>query len=411
MSDNFDIKVVEEDLNLLKRGTAEIISENDLAHKLFDSKKKGIPLKIKLGIDPTAPHIHLGFAVVLRKMRQFQDLGHRIQLLIGDFTARIGDPTGKSETRKVLTIEEIESNAKTYREQLSLILDPERTDVSFNSQWLGPLNFADILSLTSKYTVARIMERDDFSKRFKEGRSIGMHEILYPLMQGYDSVALHSDVEMGGTDQKFNILVGRELQREYGQEPQVVFLMPILEGTDGVLKMSKSYGNYVGITEAPTEMFGKLMSIPDGLIFKYFELCTQVPMDEVRAMESKIVNEGMNPRDAKLQLAEEIVRIYHDNTKAKEAREEFLRVFSRKEIPAEIPEFEVTPDLKNDGRVNILLLIEKAGLAKSKREAKRLFEQGAVKLNGRKLELGETEISSEEEMILQVGGRRFIKLI
>jgi tyrosyl-tRNA synthetase len=410
MSENFDIKFVEEYLHLLKRGTAEIISENDLAHKLFESKKKGIPLKIKLGIDPTAPHIHLGFAVVLRKMRQFQDLGHRIQLLIGDFTARIGDPSGRSETRKVLTVEEIEANAKTYREQLSLILDPEKTDVSFNSTWLGPMTFADILALTSKYTVARIMERDDFNNRFREGRPIGMHEILYPLMQGYDSVALHSDVEMGGTDQKFNILVGRELQREFGQEPQVVFLMPILEGIDGVLKMSKSYGNYVGITEAPSEMFGKLMSIPDSLIFKYFELCTHVPMDEVRTLESRIVNEGMNPRDAKLQLAEEIVRIYHDNSRAKEAREEFLRVFSRKEIPTDMPLFEITDELKSEGKINLLLLLEKAGLAKSKRESKRLFEQGAVKLNGRKLETGDMEIQPEEEMILQVGSRRFLKL-
>lgn len=404
-------KEVEKELELLLRGTADVISAEDLKRKLIKSKKEGEPLKIKLGIDPTAPHIHLGFAVVLRKMRLFQDLGHRVQLLIGDFTARVGDPTGRSVTRKVLTVEEIEQNAKTYREQLSLILDPEKTDVVFNSQWLQPMNFADILSLTSKYTVARIMERDDFSNRFSEGKSIGLHEILYPLMQGYDSVALESDVEMGGTDQTFNILVGRELQREYGQEPQVVFLMPILEGTDGVLKMSKSYGNYVGITEAPNEMFGKLMSIPDTLIFKYFEFCTDVPMDEVREIQTQVESGNMNPRDAKMRLAEEIITIYHDRKAGKEACEEFLKIFSRKELPTDIPDFKVPDDNKTAGKTRIIDLLSIAGMAPSKREARRLLKQGAVKVNGKKVENELSEIAIDGEVILQVGARKFLRII
>ena len=404
-------KEVEKELELLIRGTADVISAEDLKRKLIKSKKEGKPLKIKLGIDPTAPHIHLGFAVVLRKMRLFQDLGHRVQLLIGDFTARVGDPTGRSATRKVLTVEEIEQNAKTYREQLSLILDPEKTDVVFNSQWLQPMNFADILSLTSKYTVARIMERDDFSNRFSEGKSIGLHEILYPLMQGYDSVALESDVEMGGTDQTFNILVGRELQREYGQEPQVVFLMPILEGTDGVLKMSKSYGNYVGITESPNEMFGKLMSIPDTLIFKYFEFCTDVPMDEVKEMQTQVESGSMNPRDAKMRLAEEIIAIYHNRKAGKEACEEFLKIFSRKELPTDIPEFKVPDENKTEGKIRIIDLLSITGMAPSKREARRLLKQGAAKINGEKVENELSEIVVEGEVILQVGARKFLKII
>lgn len=403
-------KEVEKELERLLRGTAEVISVDDLKRKLIKSKKEGKPLKVKLGIDPTAPHIHLGFAVVLRKMRLFQDLGHRVLLLIGDFTARVGDPTGRSVTRKVLSVEEIEQNAKTYREQLSLILDPEKTDVVFNSQWLQPMNFADILSLTSKYTVARIMERDDFSNRFNEGKAIGLHEILYPLMQGYDSVALESDVEMGGTDQTFNILVGRELQREYGQEPQVVFLMPILEGTDGVLKMSKSYGNYVGITETPGEMFGKLMSIPDTLIFKYFEFCTDVPMDEVREMQVQVESGKMNPRDAKMRLAEEIIAIYHDRNAGKEACEEFLKVFSRKELPTDIPEFIVPDDSKTDGRIRVADLLSITGMAPSKREARRLLKQGAVKVNGEKADNELSDVAVEGEIILQVGARKFLKI-
>jgi tyrosyl-tRNA synthetase len=398
-------------MEILTRGVAEIISPEDLTQKLINSKKTGIPLKIKLGIDPTAPHVHLGFAVVLRKLRKFQDMGHRVQLLIGDFTARVGDPTGKSETRKMLTPEEIEQNAKTYREQLGIILDLDRTDVVFNSTWLMPLNFADIINLTSKYTVARIMERDDFSNRFKAGKPLGMHEILYPLMQGYDSVALKSDVEMGGTDQKFNILVGRDLQREFGQEPQVVMLMPILEGTDGVLKMSKSYGNYIGITEPPNEMFGHVMSIPDNLITRYFELCTDVPMNEVEKAKEDMENNRVNPRDWKIRLAYEIVSIYHNKEKAKEAEDEFKRVFSKKEMPSEIDEIKIPKELTSDGNINIADLIIAANMAPSKREARRLIQQGAVKLDVVKIENPAEQIDLKTEKILQVGSRKFARVV
>ncbi len=400
-----DLKILGDDLERLARGTAEIITGDDLARKIIKSRREKKPLKIKLGIDPTAPSVHLGFAVVLRKMRQFQDMGHRIQLLIGDFTARVGDPTGRSETRKMLTPEEINKNAESYRDQLSIILDPEKTDVVFNSQWLEPMNFSDILNLTAKYTVARIMERDDFANRFREGHSIGMHEILYPLMQGYDSVALRSDVEMGGTDQKFNILVGRDLQRDYGIEPQAVFLMPILEGTDGIRKMSKSYGNYIGINEEPTQMFGKIMSIPDELISRYFELCTDVPMDEVRAMENSIRSGRANPRDVKMRLGCEIVAIYHDRQKAEQAREEFIRVFSRKELPENMPEIKIS-----QSTMTMIDLLVEAGFASSKREARRLTSQGAVKIDGERYDDPTGDLHINDGMILQAGNRRFARL-
>lgn len=422
--------LVREQMSILMRGTAEIISQEDLASKLTKSRRTGIPLKIKLGIDPTAPHVHLGFAVVLRKLRAFQEMGHRVQLIIGDFTARVGDPSGRSETRKMLSPEEIAENAKTYREQLSIILDPSKTDVTFNSEWLGPLDFADILSLTSKYTVARILERDDFSNRYKNGIPLGMHEILYPLMQGYDSVALKSDVEMGGTDQKFNILVGRDLQREYGIEPQVVFLMPILEGLDGKLKMSKSYGNYVGITEPPNEMFGKIMSIPDELIGRYFELCTDLPMDEVNGLAVQMKEGKLNPRDVKMRLGEEIVAIYHNRTAGKEAKEEFLRVFSMREVPADIPEY--FPSLRtinlddvsdffdslNESDLIALgiepiqvsgMLID-SGIVSSKREAIRRIEQGAVSIDGEKITDKNKEIVPKDGMVLRGGKRDFRRI-
>ncbi|GMU56714.1 MAG: tyrosine--tRNA ligase [Candidatus Xenobia bacterium] len=382
----------QDQLAALKRGTAEIISESELLERL----KTGKPLRIKLGLDPTAPHIHLGFAVVLRKLRQFQDFGHQVVLLIGDFTARVGDPTGRSETRKVLTPEEIEANGRTYREQLSLILDPEKTEVRFNSEWLMPMSFADVVGLASKYTVARILERDDFQNRYREGVPIHLHELLYPLMQGYDSVALESDVEMGGTDQKFNNLVGRALQREVGQTPQIVFLMPILEGLDGVQKMSKSLGNYVGITEPPTEMFGKLMSLPDHLMERYFELCTDVPMDQVRGAKD------MHPRDVKRWLGREIVKIYHGEEAARGADEEFLRVFSQREIPSEMDEKTVLSPM------NVVDLLLAVGFAGSKRDARRLVEQGAVSLEGAKV-AAPAEVSFEDGAVLKVS-RRFVRL-
>lgn len=373
----------------LKRGAAEIISEAELVERIKSKKV----LKIKLGLDPTAPHIHLGFAVVLRKLRKFQDFGHEVQLLIGDFTARVGDPTGRSETRKVLTPEEIEENARTYRDQLSLILDPDKTKVHFNSKWLAPMSFVDVVDLASKYTVARILERDDFAKRFRDGIPIHMHELLYPLMQGWDSVNLESDVEMGGTDQKFNNLVGRSLQREMGQPPQIVFLMPILEGLDGVQKMSKSLGNYVGITEPPTEMFGKLMSLPDELMDRYFELCTDVPMDQVRV--------EMHPRDKKRWLGREIVKIYHGGEAAQGADDAFMRQFSQREVPTEMDEKTVSCP------VHAADLLVQLGMAGSKRDARRLLDQGAVSLDGDKV--GATEVSFQDGAVLKVS-RRFVRL-
>ncbi|NMC27607.1 MAG: tyrosine--tRNA ligase, partial [Syntrophomonadaceae bacterium] len=301
----------ERQMEQIERGVVEIIPREELLRKLEKSIKEKKPLRIKLGLDPTAPDIHLGHTVVLNKLRQFQDLGHEVHLIIGDFTGRIGDPSGKSETRKQLSEDEIMINARTYQEQIYKVLDREKTIMHFNSEWLGRMTFIDVLQLAGKYTVARMMERDDFEKRFKEGLPIGVHELMYPLMQGYDSVALEADVEMGGTDQKFNLLVGRHLLREYGLEPQVALMMPILEGTDGIQKMSKSLGNYIGVSEEPYEMFGKTMSINDRLICRYFELLTRVPMPEIEEMRTKMEKREMNPRDAKMRLAIEIISTFH----------------------------------------------------------------------------------------------------
>ncbi len=383
----------EEQLEKLKRGTAEIISESDLLERL----KEGKPLRIKLGLDPTAPHIHLGFAVVLRKLRQFQDFGHQVVLLIGDFTARVGDPTGRSETRKVLTPEEIASNAATYKEQFARILDSSKTEVRFNSEWLGEMNFADIIKLASKTTVARILERDDFENRYKGGIPIGLHELLYPLMQGYDSVALEADVEMGGTDQKFNNLMGRTLQKDFDQTPQVVLLMPILEGTDGEQKMSKSLGNYIGITEPPTEMYGKVMSIPDKVMKRYYELCTDVDMAEVERRLSED-----HPRDCKRALAREIVSIYHGTEAAQAADEEFIRVFKQGGLPDEVETYELDRDALSEGAVFIVKLVALAGMASSNKEARRLVQQGAVSINGEKI-TGMDDVRIEGGEILKVG--------
>ncbi|HXE71192.1 MAG TPA: tyrosine--tRNA ligase [Candidatus Nitrosotenuis sp.] len=389
----------EEQFQVLSRGAAEIISPEDLMARL----RTGRPLRVKLGLDPTAPHIHLGFAVVLRKLRQFQDFGHQVVLLIGDFTARVGDPTGRSETRKVLTPEEIQANAQTYKEQFSLILDPERTEVRFNSEWLEPMRFADVVHLCSHYTVARILERDDFAQRYRSGIPIHMHEILYPLMQGYDSVALRADVEMGGTDQKFNNLVGRELQRAWGQPPQVVFLMPILEGLDGVQKMSKSLGNYVGITEPPLEMFGKLMSLPDRLVERYFELCTDVPMDEVRR---RLATE--HPMECKKWLAREIITIYHGAQAARAAQAEWERVFSQRQYPSEMPEVEIPAAELQEGGIDLVRLLPRLGLAGSGREAMRLITQGGVEIDGVRC-TERRALSLRDGSVVHVG-RRFVRL-
>lgn len=397
-------------LAVLKRGVAEIVPEEDFERKLKRSIQQRKPLKVKLGMDPTAPDIHLGHTVALRKLRQFQDLGHQVILIIGDFTGRIGDPSGRSETRPQLSEEQIAENASTYRQQVFKILDPQRTTIVYNSQWLAKLNFADVLRLTSKYTVARMLERDDFSKRFQDGLPIGLHEFFYPLMQGYDSVALNCDIEMGGTDQKFNLLVGRELQREYGQEPQVAMMMPILEGTDGVHKMSKSLGNYIGINEPPAEIYGKTMSIPDELIVRYFELVTSVPPGEIVALEEGLARGLVNPRDAKMRLARELVKDFHGAEAAQAAEDEFVRIFRHKELPSSLPEAVIDPKELREGKIWLPRLLLLAGLVTSTSEGKRLVSQGGVKVDGVPVRDPELEVEVADGMVLQAGKRRFAQI-
>ena len=403
MVNSIKIQVLEQ-MEVIKRGVVEIIPEIELENKIYRSIKENKPLRIKLGLDPTAPDIHLGHTVVLNKLRQFQDLGHEVHLIIGDFTARIGDPSGKSETRKQLTVEQVEINSATYQEQIFKVLDREKTIIHFNSKWLQKMNLVDVLNLAGRYTVARMLERDDFSKRYKEGLPIGIHEFMYPLMQGYDSVELRSDVEMGGTDQTFNLLVGRNLQKEYDQEPQVALTMPILEGTDGVQKMSKSLGNYIGVNEDANEMFGKTMSITDELICRYFELLTRVPMSEINEMRAKMENGSLNPRDAKVKLAKEIITIYHNKEEAEKAEERFNLVFSQKDIPEDIPEIEA--ELQEVWLPKFLL---ENGMVKSASDGKRMLQQGGVKINGEKY--AEEDLVLEDRMVIQVGKRKFIKII
>jgi tyrosyl-tRNA synthetase len=390
----------------LRRGTAEILPEEDLAARLRRSAETGKPLRVKLGMDPTAPDIHLGLAVVLRKLRQFQDLGHEVVVLIGDFTAMIGDPSGKSETRKPLTAAEVRQNARTYEEQYCKILDPARTQVVFNSEWLGPMTFADVVRLTSRGTVARLLERDDFAKRFADQRPIACHELLYPFCQAYDSVHLRSDIEMGGTDQRFNILMGRDLQREYGQEPQVAIFMPLLVGLDGVQKMSKSLGNYVGVSELPDQIFGKVMSIGDDLMRTYFELTTDIPMPEVERLLSG------HPMEAKKRLAQTLVSMYHGEAAGEKARAEFERVFSQREMPEEMPDI-VVPDSERaaSGRIWIARLITLAGMAGGTREARRLVEGGGVTLDGDRVTDPAAEVEVRTGSVLRVGRRRFARLV
>lgn len=393
----------ESQLQALKRGTFEIIPESDLLAKL----RKGIPLRVKLGIDPTAPDIHLGHSVVLRKLRKFQEFGHRVVLIIGDFTARIGDPSGRSEMRKVLSESEIKANTETYLAQIGKILDTkskENFELRYNSEWLSPLTFAQVIKLAHSFTVAQMLERQDFSNRYKSGQPLGIHEFFYPMMQGYDSVAIKADVELGGTDQKFNILVGRELQRLHGFDaPQIALLMPILEGTDGIQKMSKSLGNAIGVTESPDDMFGKVMSIPDKLIPRYFELLTELPMDEVKSS-------GENPRESKAKLGELIVASYHGAEAGKKARENFDRVFREKKAPDNIQEFVIPLELLRDGRVIINKLLVSTSLAPSAREAKRLLAQGGVELDGKSITDENAALHVSDGMVLQAGKRRFVRL-
>jgi len=401
---------IEEQIKYLTRGISDIISEEGLKEKLQKSEKTGEPLKVKLGLDPSAPDIHLGHTVVLRKLKQFQDLGHEVYLIIGDFTGRIGDPTGKSETRQQLTEEEVKKNARTYREQFIRILDSEKTNLVYNSEWLGKMDFAEVIELSSKYTVARMLEREDFNQRYNSGQSISIHEFFYPLMQGYDSVAIEADVELGGTDQRFNLLVGRNLQREYGQDPQVIVMTPLLEGLDGVNKMSKSLDNYIGITEAPEEMYGKVMSISDDLIVRYFELLTEVPLEEISEIESSLKNGAANPMKHKKKLAREIVSEYHDAKSAKQAEEEFNRVFSEGELPEDMPEIEIGSEDLEDGKMWIVHLISATGLVDSNSEARRMIKQGAVRINEEKHKKINQDIKVEDDMVIQIGKRRYARI-
>lgn len=404
------LETIEEQCRWLMRGVAEVIPEDGLRERLEKAHAENRPLRVKLGIDPTASDIHLGFAVVLRKLRQFQDLGHLACLVIGDFTAMIGDPSGRSKTRPILTREEIEANVRTYQQQLYRILDPARTELYYNGDWFLKMTFPDVIRLASQYTVARVLERDDFSKRFAEGLPIGIHELLYPLCQGYDSVQIRADIELGGTDQKFNNLVGRDLQRAAGQDPQVVLLMPLLVGTDGTEKMSKSLGNYIGIAEPPEEQFGKLMSIPDELMESYYRLCTDVPEEEIEAIFRGIAQGTVHPMDAKLRLAREVVTLYHGEGAARAAEEEFKRVFRHHELPEEIPELIVPLEELQEGRIWIVRLIRLAGFAASNQEARTLIAQGAVSLDGERITDPNLDLEPKDGAVLRVGKRRFARV-
>ncbi len=393
-------------LERLRRGTVEIISEEDLLAKL----REGRSLRVKLGVDPSSPDLHIGHAIVLRKMRQFQDLGHEVILVIGDFTAMIGDPTGKKAARPMLTPEEVERNAATYRKQYSLILDQNRTRVVFNSQWLGAMSFADVIRLAARATVARILERDDFTTRLRGGIPIHLHELLYPLCQAYDSVAIQADVELGGTDQKFNNLMGRELQRETGQSSQVVVLTPLLPGLDGVEKMSKSLGNAIGITDPPNDMFGKAMSIPDTLMPAYFEFATDLPMNEVTAIRDGLPAGTVHPRDAKRRLARAIVEMWHGAKAAEAAETAFAQVFVEGDLPDTIPETPVSAEDAPGGRIRLVKLLLVTGLAESTRDARRLISQGGVSINGARLHDIDAEVAVHDGLIVRVGRRRFARV-
>jgi tyrosyl-tRNA synthetase len=400
---------VNEQMQVIRRGAVEILVDNELEEKLRLAAQHHKPLRIKAGFDPTAPDLHLGHTVLIQKLKQFQELGHEVNFLIGDFTGMIGDPTGKNETRKQLTRDEVLANAETYKEQVFKILDPDRTKVVFNSSWMGAMSAAELIALASRYTVARMLERDDFHKRFSGQQPIAVHEFLYPLVQGWDSVALEADVELGGTDQKFNLLVGRELQRQVGQRPQTVLTMPLLEGLDGINKMSKSLGNYVGISEAPREIYGKLMSISDPLMIRYYELLSDVDLATLARVQRGVSGEdaGWHPMEAKRALAREMVARYHGPDAALSAEHDFLQQFRQKEIPADIPVLR----LSAAGPVWICRLLGDAGLVESNGEARRLIQQGGVKLNGERLSDADLEVEARGELIVQAGKRRFARII
>ena len=396
---------IKEQMDLILRGTEEIIPVEDLERKLDQSRKDDKPLQVKFGCDPSHPDLHIGHSVVLRKLRHFQDLGHETVLLIGDFTAMIGDPTGRNKTRPQITLEETKRNATSYIEQASIILAEENLTIVYNSEWLGEMGFSDVIKLSSKYTVARMLERDDFTKRYKDGVPISVHEFLYPLAQGYDSVHLQSDVELGGTDQKFNLLVGRDLQKESGQDPQVIITTPILEGTDGVEKMSKSYDNYIGLTDSPADIYGRTLSIPDSLIARYFEYATEIPQKELNDIKADLEQGKSNPRDLKRKLARELVTIYHNSEKALQAETEFDKMFIQKDVPDEIPEIQLTKPEK------LVLLMVQNKMAGSNGESRRLITQGAVSIEKEKVSDIHFIVEPGADQILKVGKRKFLKII
>jgi tyrosyl-tRNA synthetase len=406
LSNNIVFPSLNEQMDLIRRGTSEIIPEEELEKKLSKSIEKKTPLNIKLGCDPTRPDLHLGHSVVLRKLAQFQELGHQAILIIGDFTGMIGDPSGRNATRPPLTFEEARKNGKSYFVQASKILSKEKTNIVHNADWLGKMNFQQVIELASKYTVARMLERDDFTKRYKNNTPISMHELLYPLAQAMDSVAIKSDVELGGTDQKFNLLVGRDIQREHGMEPQVILTMPLLVGTDGVEKMSKSYDNYIGIDDSPKDIYGRTLSVPDDLIYIYYELATDVSNEELKSIKAELEDDTKNPRDIKRALARKLVEMYHSKDDALNAEQEFDKIFIKKGVPDDLPEIKIDND-----EINILDLITLVNFAPTKSEARRLVLQGGVSINDKKITDFKSIISIDDGMILKVGKRKFIKLI
>ncbi len=398
---------VEDQIALIERGAVDCISRDELIKKLQKSNDTGVPLKVKAGFDPTAPDLHLGHTVLLQKLKHFQDLGHQIYFLIGDFTGMIGDPTGKSETRKALTREDVRRNAETYKQQVFKILDPEKTQVVFNSTWLGKLDSFDMIKLASQLTVARMLEREDFKQRFEGGKPISIHEFLYPLIQGYDSVALEADVELGGTDQLFNLLMGRDLQRSRGQEPQIVLTLPLLEGLDGVNKMSKSLGNYIGITETANDIYGKVLSVSDDLMFRYYDLLSDLSREEIALLKANMERGDVHPKEVKKQLARELTARFHSSEAAINAEENFEKVFQKKGLPDEIPEVTMTAS----GSVWLPQLLVDVALVKSTSDGRRMIKQNAVSVNGEKVGDENAAVNSAGEILLKVGKRRFCKVI
>ena len=412
METTFPPHIIEQ-AEVLRRGTSAIIPANGLEAKLLKSEQTGTPLNIKLGLDPTAPDIHLGFAVVLRKLRQFQDLGHQVIIIIGDYTSLIGDPSGRSSTRPMLSLEQIRENATTYIDQLAVILVREKTTVRFNGEWLGKLDFAETIRLASRMTVAQVMQREDFSNRYAAGQPISLHELMYPLAQAYDSVCIEADVELGGQDQTFNVLAGRDLQREMGQEPQIALFLPLLVGLDGTKKMSKSLGNYIGIAESPDAQYGKVLSLSDEMMEMYFTLCTDVPLDQITQLVNEAKTGAVNPKDVKRRLAREIITIYHGEEAANRADVEWNRVHASGAVPTEMPEYTVTEELAKEGYIWICKLLVGAGLTKGTGEARRLVEQGGVSLDRAKVTdiAAEFSLESLKGCVLRVGAKRYIRLI